>query len=153
MQLNTQTKMTESIKFNFNKEVESIKHKLALNAEEIRKMEELKLGAYVDFVRASSGIAMAQRFRDKESEHQSMALLLDSKIRIGIYGDSDVAKAVGEFFEEYGNFTKLEDRRAFTNLMLTMRNNALGSIQDCDRRSISQILFSEAIESELETTA
>jgi hypothetical protein len=115
---------------------------LSRTAEKRKSFEKLQTDAYVDFIKGITGVAMAQRFGDKNGEFEASSLFVDAKIRIGIYGDSEIAKQVGAFSEEYGDMSKREDMIAFVNLMKKMRSNVIGSESSDDWLSISQILFS-----------
>jgi hypothetical protein len=110
-----------------------------------KSYDKLRTDSYVDFIKGCAGVAMAQRFEDQDEHAKASTLMLDAKVRIAIYGDSDISKSVGAFFGKYGDFTKQEDRRAFVDLMCQMRRSVTGSISDADRVAIGLILFSDVV--------
>ncbi len=105
--------------------------------------DKLQSDAYIDFVRGVTGVAMAQRFCDPKAEATSAWLMLDAKVRIGIYGTPNVAHAVGEFFDKYGDMSKSEDMKAFVDLMQKMRASVVGQSDSADWTALSRILFSK----------
>jgi len=106
-------------------------------------LDKLQSDAYVDFVRGITGAAMAQRFSDPKTEATSVSLMVDAKVRIGIYGDPEVAHAVGVFFEKYGDMSKPEDMRSLVDLMQKMRASVVGQSDNADWIALSRILFSK----------
>ena len=90
---------------------------------------------------------MAQRFEDKAEELRASALLTDAKVRIAMYGDAHISRAVGRLFGDHGgDFSRKEDMQAFVNLICQMRHHVTGKVSDSDRVAISQILFSKVVE-------
>jgi hypothetical protein len=108
-----------------------------------KSYDKLRMDSYVDFIKGCAGVAMAQRFEDRSEEAKASALMLDAKVRIAIYGDPSISRDVGAFFADYGDFSKLEDRRAFVHLICRMRRSVTGTISEADYAAVSQILFSE----------
>ena len=114
-------------------------------SENRKSFDKLRTDSYVDFIKAVTGVATAQRFKDKAEELRADSLMQDAKVRIAIYGDPIIAREVGAFFERYGDLSKEEDRRAFVRLMCNIRRSVTGDATASDRVAISQILFSEVV--------
>jgi len=105
--------------------------------------DKLQSDAYVDFMRGVADVVIAQRYQDSKAETTAKSLMLDAKVRIGIYGAPDIAHGVGDYFEKYGDMSKEEDMKAFVDLMHKMRANVVGSADKADWVALSKILFSK----------
>jgi hypothetical protein len=123
----------------------SVQYLFSRLTEARKSSDKLRTDSYVDFIKGCAGVAMAQRFEDRSEEAKALALMLDAKVRIAIYGDPAISREVGAFFAKYGDFSKEEDKRAFVHLICQMRRSVTGTISEADYAAISQILFSQVV--------
>jgi len=87
---------------------------------------ELRSEAYVDFMRAFAGLAIAQRMGNPEREFAELISGTDAKARIAIYGSKPVAKKLAEFMREHGSLTTPEANLCMTEMVALMRREAPG---------------------------
>jgi hypothetical protein len=107
-----------------------------------RHYRDLQTQAYVDFLKAVAGIAMAQRREMPDKEFEASVLLTDAKARIAIYGSARVASAAAAFFHEHGVPTSEAPLRSFTELISFMRAEGPAGAQEIPPVEIFHLLFS-----------
>jgi hypothetical protein len=130
----------ENTKNDLQERLEAIKHRLTLTAEASKQYQSIKNQAYVEFIKAVAGIAIAQKNSDRERDLESTILLTDAKARIAIYGSKDVLERMGAFFETYGALNSSEAMTAFVDAIQKMREHAIDKDEWVAKTPIDQLL-------------
>ena len=107
-------------------------------SEERRGRHTLRSQAYVDFIKAVSSLAAAQRQANQTKIDDALLQLTDAKARIVVYGSKDVAVALAEF-QRQGARLHTEGIRSFIRLCERMR--AEQKADPLSEHDISTILF------------
>ena len=117
---------------------------LTLRVNQSKHLQELRSAAYVDFLRGLAKVAIAQKdsLRDERSfleQRDGMILLADAKARIGVYGSSQVVRALA-LFVSHGNQTRTDEGMdALTRLCELMRKESVN--EDVPFGDLSKMLF------------
>ncbi len=138
-----QLELTKSL---LSREVEGLKHQLSLAADSTNRYEELKATAYVDFYKAASGLAIAQKWNNPEKELEATMALTDAKARIAVYGSAEVATALGVFFKEHGHLSSPEAARCFIQAIELMRVQTVGAADKVPINVLARLFLSGDIE-------
>lgn len=105
-----------------------------------KHQRDLRAKAYADYLRCVSEQANLKYQRQSSEGRQLDAKTADAKCRISLYGASTVIAAFAKF-EHMGATTKTpEQRNAFTNMVLEMRQDALGG-SSVDLKDIEAVLL------------
>ncbi len=105
----------------------------------------LKTTAYTDFLKAVAGLAITQRFSDKEKEMEYLILLTDAKARMSVYGGNLVIKKAANFERIGPVLDNPKSNKAYTLLVSEMRkDNQQG--KNTELNDISQLLLGKNIE-------
>lgn len=128
--------------------IELTKHQLSRALETSNRREDLRIQAYVDFIKGVTGITIAQRTIEPSSESEYVRLLADAKVRIAIYGSKEVAELLAYFVEEHGALTNDSAMRSLVDVIRKMREENGPSIEQISIRAISQLLFSSSLSDE-----
>jgi len=107
-------------------------------SEERRGRQTLRSQAYVDFIKAVSSLAAAQRTARQPEIDATLVQLTDAKARIVVYGSRDVVLALSEF-QRQGARLHTEGIRSFITLCQRMR--AEQKAKPVSEYDISTILF------------
>jgi hypothetical protein len=122
--------------------IELTKHQLSRALEISNRYENLRVQAYVDFIKGVAGLAIAQRNEDASSELEHSALVAEAKARIAIYGSKEVTERLGHFFEEYGALTNKDAMLSFLDAIGKMREESVLLPEQVSIGVIGQLLFS-----------
>jgi len=115
----------------------------ASRAFEERKMRRhSRTQTYVDFLRGSAGLAIAQADGDKERMKEYRILLTDAKARITIYGSKEVIHGAAEFFRASGRLDTSEQKQLYLRICEEMRKEGLPS-DAAKSTDMAQLLFGE----------
>jgi hypothetical protein len=117
----------------------------AKKTEENKQFQALKTKAYIDFIRATSSIAISQQAGNADKEFDNTILLLDAKARICIYGSNAVIECMAEFWRK-GAIISHETEEVFIKLVKQMRNEAQNSYSpQIVTKDISQLVLGKDI--------
>ncbi|MFZ2445192.1 MAG: hypothetical protein WAW37_02450 [Syntrophobacteraceae bacterium] len=106
------------------------------------RLQDRRIQAYVDFLKGVAGTAVAQRFSDKKSEIDSLALLADARARICVYGHSEVITALASFSRETDSMLSSPTAcRAFTGLIQVMRKVSNSDLVPVGEDELFLVLF------------
>ncbi|WP_446742552.1 hypothetical protein [Silvibacterium acidisoli] len=131
----------ETTKNELQRGIERTRHDLSLALEASNRYENLRVQAYVDFVRAVGGLAVSQRNEDASEERRYSAQVAEAKVRIAIYGSKEVAEQLGYFFAKYGALTSQEAMLSFMNAIQQMREESVLPSEQVETNVIGQLLF------------
>ena len=116
------------------------------NKNENKKQQRLlKTTAYTDFLKAVAGLAITQKYGDKEKEMEYLILLSDAKARVSVYGNDEVVKGIADFWRIGPKLNNPKSNKAYSILVLEMRKDNLKSVKT-ELKDISQLLLSEDIQ-------
>jgi hypothetical protein len=138
----------EATKSLLSSEVEKLKHELSLVADAEKRYEGLKVSAYVDFYKATAGIAIAQKRNDPNKELEATIALTDAKARIAVYGSPEVAEALGVFFKEHGHLSSPEAANCFIEVINIMRNQTVGERGRVSKNVLARLFLGDDLASE-----
>ena len=96
-------------------------HLLSARRARLDELAELRMAAYVDFVRSTSLLFTARRAGRTEDEIEELARLNDAKTRILLSADPSVLKSLERFWLQGGTLEKEQEIIAFRNLCDEMR--------------------------------
>jgi hypothetical protein len=122
-------------------EVEAVRALFSQSLESNKRYANLRVQAYVDFIRGTAGRARAQQRRDVSKETEFSIALTDAKARIAVYGSQEVLALLGVFFEHYAELGSEGGRRAFLEAIVKMRQEATAERGWDSHTPISQMLF------------
>lgn len=105
-----------SLQFLFTKHLENRKHQ-----------RELRARAYTDFLQCVSEHSHLGYQKNTEAGRKLWARTTDAKCRISLYGDADVIEKFAEFERLGPVLISNEPREAFTDMVLSMRQDTLGA--------------------------
>jgi len=114
-------------------------------SEERKHKQNLQTQAYVDFLRAVAGLAIARRFGDRSEKLENVTLLADAKARISIYGTKPVVESLAEFLRGDETLNSLGSKKAFVKVCQTIRSESLTADQAVLDRDVSQLLLGHDI--------
>lgn len=102
-----------------------LQNKFGIIAESSKQYQNLKIQAYVDFIKSAAGIAIAQKRQDSQKESDALTLMADAKIRIAVYGNREVVDLMADFFRNYGSFNSPDAFRSFVSIVQKMRAESI----------------------------
>jgi len=123
----------------------SLQFLFSKRSENRKQQNLLKTTAYTDFLKANAGIAITQRFSDKEKEMENFILLTDAKARICIYGSDSVIESITEFERFDPVLDNPKAYKIFTSIVSEMRKDNL-NVKDIELNNISQLILGTNIE-------
>jgi len=115
-------------------------------AERRRRQQRLRSEVYVNFLRGAAGVAMAQKFRNKEKEEEFMFLLVDARTRIAVYGNREVILRINDFWRLGGVADSPEQKKAFVAACQAMRKESLPPSEEIPDKEMARLLFDEDVE-------
>ncbi len=121
-------------------------YSFARRTEAARHFQELRTQAYVDFIKSTAAIAIAQRNQDPDREFDASILMTDAKARIAIYGSPSVTAAIADFFRNHGALTSPDAFRSYVRIVSTMRADTPGGEGPIPNIDIGQLILSEDVE-------
>jgi uncharacterized protein (DUF433 family) len=101
----------------------------------------LRTNAYVDFIKSTAGIAIAQKMNDPAKQLEFTIQLTDAKSRIGLYGSKAVVSATADFFRKYAALKSPEALSSFSSIVTTMRAETRGGDEKIPNADVGQLLF------------
>lgn len=96
-------------------------HILSARRARLDELAEMRMAAYVDFVRSTSLLFTARRAGRTEDEIEELARLNDAKTRMLLSADPSVLKSLERFWLQGGTLEKEQEIVAFRNLCDEMR--------------------------------
>ena len=102
-----------------------LQYKFGNIAESSKQYQNLKIQAYVDFIKSAAGIAIAQKLKDPKRESDALTLMADAKTRITVYGSGEVVDLMADFFRNYGSLDSPEAFRSFVSIVQKMRAESI----------------------------
>lgn len=87
------------------------------------QQETLKMNAYTDFIKAASGVAIAQKLGDLKMKNEYLFLLTDAKARICIYGNDNVIEELASFDRLGANLGNKDCQKVFIEIIKQMRSD------------------------------
>ncbi|ESQ16707.1 MAG: hypothetical protein N838_11645 [Thiohalocapsa sp. PB-PSB1] len=116
----------------------SLQHFFSEDFEAGKQLASLRSGAYVDYLRAVSGLAQGRGGKQAETLLASAA---DAKARIAIYGSQSVIAKLAEF-ERLGAALDTRERgEAFLEMCVQMRKEGTRQEADTEKEELRLILF------------
>jgi len=123
-----------------------LQYKFGNISESSKQYQNLKIQAYVDFIKSAAGIAIAQKSNDPKRESDALTLMADAKTRIAVYGSREVVYLMADFFRNYGSFDSPEACRSFVSIVQKMRAESINRKELMVNESdINLLLFSHDI--------
>ena len=107
-----------------------------------KHQQNLKTEAYVDFLRGTSGISIAQKNKNLKKEEEFTMLLTDAKARIAVYGGKEVIESIANFWRGGATLDTQDRFHSFIDICQAIRNESLPKEQSVLDKEISQLLFS-----------
>ncbi len=114
-------------------------------AESTKHYQELRTKSYVDFIKATAMIAIAQKNQNSAKEFDGAILMADAKARIAIYGSQKVVALISEFFRKHGALTSSDAYVTFTEIVAAMRADTPGGGLIISNADISQLILGKDI--------
>ena len=104
-----------------------------------KQRQNLRMTAYVDYLRGVTMTSQAQQRSDKAEETKGNALMADAKARICVYGADDTLRALAAFSRAGAQLSLREGADAFLSLCEAMRREMRGS--GVDKDDVARVLF------------
>jgi hypothetical protein len=117
-----------------------VQHGLSRRLETTKSLAQLRNEAYVSFMKAMSGLALARRVKSPEKEVEFLIMLADSKARVIIYGDPTVIERMAHFFDHYGVLNSPEAAAALIDMVKTMRLHGGAGSEQVSSEAITRLL-------------
>lgn len=95
---------------------------LSSYSEKRKRNADLKMQAYVDFIKSVSELGIEQKDHNVKKLGEYHIKLLDAKSRIAIYGSKKVVESIAAFFKNGGKINSEEERRLIIKIYQNMRN-------------------------------
>jgi hypothetical protein len=112
---------------------------LSRTQEANRQRQNLRITAYVDYLRGVTTTGQAQKRGDNAEEAKGNALMADAKARICVYGADDTLRALAEFSRAGAKLSARQGADAFLALCEAMRREMRG--KGVSRDDIARVLF------------
>lgn len=126
--------------------VEQRRSLLSLGRDIEGREDDRRTRAYVDFIKAISGLSHAQATENTARARENEALLIDARARIAIYGDRTVAEETAAFFRRYRQLAEPGGFQALANLILTMRRSSRQDDRDLPLNDAAALLYGRDID-------
>ncbi len=120
----------------------------ARRTNETKHYLELGTQAYVDFMKSTAALAIAQKNKNVEKEFDATAQLADAKARICIYGSAGVIKDLAAFWRNGAQLDSPERYSAFVRLAQAMRKSGIMMKQPVPNADIAQLLVGSDVTNE-----
>jgi hypothetical protein len=101
----------------------------------------LRSESYAALLESVAKVAIYQRDGSPEAALEGLANVTAAKGRIAIFGSAGVAKALADFFAEYGALSSPEAIRSFVQVAAAMRSETPGGIKAVPPEVIDVLLF------------
>ena len=122
--------LVATLTYYYTKSIERIKHST-----------NLKMQAYIDYVKGITGTAMAGKNNDKQKKLEYDTLILDAKARIAIYGSQTTVRLLSDFVANSSEIVSQEGTNRLIKVIQSMRDDfGNTSINDDD---IYRLLYNE----------
>lgn len=106
---------------------------LSFYSEKRKRNADLKMQAYIDFIRGVSELGIERNRHDAKKHEEHLTKFLDAKSRIAIYGSNRVVASIAAFYKKGGKVTNEEERRLLMQIYQNMRGEYQGEeIKDTD---------------------
>ncbi len=115
-------------------------------AESAKHYQELRTKSYVDFIKATAMIAIAQKNQNLATEIDGQSLMADAKARISIYGSKEVVARASEFFRGHGALTSHDAYASFVAIIAAMRADTLDGEMAIPNADIGQLILSQDVQ-------
>jgi hypothetical protein len=89
-----------------------------------RRQQELRSNSHVDLLRGMTELTYARRSDDPTRVTEARRQLADAKVRVAVYGDPSVVRALARFTREGENLSSPTALEAFTSLLEAMRRGS-----------------------------
>ncbi len=119
----------------------SLQYYFSRSTEARKQLMMSRTTAYVDFIRATAGIALYQRRGNAEKEDENIALMTDAKTRIAVYGSKPVVEALAAFWRGGAALNSPERLHAFVVVCQRMREDSTAKEEPVLDKELSQLLF------------
>lgn len=83
----------------------------------------LKMQAYIDYIKGVTGTAMAGKANDKQKKLEYDTLILDAKARIAIYGSPETVRILSDFCGSGSVIVSPEGINRLINVIQSMRSD------------------------------
>lgn len=120
-----------------------VQHALTQRREADRSLDQLRNEAYIAFIKAMSGLAVARRSNDRLRELDFTIMLVEAKARVIIYGDSSVIDSMAAA-SRHAALTSPEATHSVIELVKVMRQHSQARSQDVSSEAISLLLIGGA---------
>ncbi|HSY52725.1 MAG TPA: hypothetical protein VLC46_28250 [Thermoanaerobaculia bacterium] len=118
-----------------------LQHSLSRRLESAKTLSALRNEAYINLIKAISGLAIARRANNAEKELEFTILLIESKARIVMYGDPAIVESVARA-SGHASLSSPEAYDAIIEMIRTMRRHGGGAGRDeVSPEAISRLLF------------
>ena len=121
-------------------------HRLSMASEQLKRQEDLRTQAYVDFLHGVVGFVFAKTNGDENKAKEFDALLANAKARVTIYGSKEVIQTIASFGRGGADIGSPEGMRSFVGICQAMRKDSLPKKQSVLNKEISQLLFEKDLE-------
>jgi hypothetical protein len=115
-------------------------HYFTAKRERRNELAEIRLKAYIDFINATTRLAVSRRLGVTTSELEDLAILNDAKAVICICGDKEVIQQLTKFWGQGGTLEKESELQSFKRLCFKVRES-LG----CDWKEIAPLEISKTL--------
>jgi hypothetical protein len=106
------------LQYFFTRQVDNQKHR-----------REVRTAAYIDYLKCVCEHANLGRQRQSQEGRELAAKTAEAKCRITLYGSSSAVAAFAEFERMGATMNTPEQCKAFTQMVVTMRNDSIGGRQ------------------------
>jgi hypothetical protein len=119
---------------------------LTLRTESKKNYSRLRSDAYIDFIKSTSGLAIAQKLHNSGKASECSEQITDAKVRIAIYGSRAVAEALAEFFRDHSVINSQKAIASFIHVVDLMRAETPGGKEKLSQSAFELLLFGKAEE-------
>lgn len=110
-------------------------------AETRRNVQIRRTEAYVDLIKAISGLAKTSGNPQSDSARQFAALYSEARARVAIYGSTTVVARLADFLRSGVEFEAAIVSGALTEVVKAMRADGIGTKEPLAPRDLQQVLF------------
>ncbi len=107
------------------------------------RQSELVTRAYSDYLLGVAGVAQAQRLNVNTDLHESLRQVTDAKVRIAVYGDSQVIATMASFERLGPKLITPDQKRAFVSIIYAMRGNRVNHPTIISHNDILRLIFGD----------
>ena len=124
----------------------SIQFMFSRATERSKEKQTLKTQAYTSYLKAIANLSMAQRFKLKDKIAQSTSELVESKVKIAIYGSKAVIDSLAMFERGGAKLDTTNQKKLFVEIGQNMRNDTVSKNEVVNNKELSQLMFSEDLD-------